>query len=336
MSNYQPFSEGLLAPLKKWFESPNVNEIMLNQPGQIYVEENGQISQYNVPEFDEARLYRLFQLLAKENNQVLDAKHPLLSGNLQDNSRIQIVLPPVAKYPLFAIRRKVQKKVSLGQYNEQKYFLQTQAFSFSNTVLNADDEKLLILYQNNKWHEFINKAILAKKNIIISGGTSSGKTTFLNACLQEIPSQDRIIILEDTREVEISHPNQVQLLASKGEQGLAPISMQELVQCCLRLRPDRIIMGEIRGKEILDFISACSTGHEGGLTTIHANNPQIAFMRMTQMYKLNNVPAMTDNDILRELKSVVDIIIQVEKTSMGRMAKSIYYKGAMNNNEFLE
>ncbi len=120
----------------------------------------------------------------------------------------------------------------------------------------------------------------------------------------------------------------MQLLASKHAQGSAKINMQDLVQCCLRLRPDRIIMGEIRGREILDFISACSTGHEGSLTTIHANSPRIAFMRMTQMYKLNNVPAMSDEDILRELKEVIDIIIQVEKTADGRIAKSIYYKGA--------
>ncbi len=133
-------------------------------------------------------------------------------------------------------------------------------------------------------------------------------------------------MLEDTREIETPHENQVQLLATKGEQGLAKISMQDLVQCSLRLRPDRIIMGEIRGKEILDFVSACSTGHEGSLTTIHANNPRIAFMRMTQLYKLNHLPAMTDDDILRELKEVIDIIVQVGKTKNGRQVNSIYYK----------
>lgn len=104
--------------------------------------------------------------------------------------------------------------------------------------------------------------------------------------------------------------------------------LQDLVQASLRLRPDRIIMGEIRGKEIIDFVSACSTGHEGGMTTIHANNPRIAFMRMTQMYKLNNVPSMTDVDIMRELKEVIDIVIQLNKTKSGRLASSIYYKHA--------
>ena len=194
--------------------------------------------------------------------------------------------------------------------------------------LSEDDQRLVSLYHEGAWHAFIQSAILAKKNIVISGGTSSGKTTYLNACLAHIPLGDRIIVLEDTREIETAHPNQVQLLASKGDQGIAKVSMQDLVQACLRLRPDRIIMGEIRGKEIMDFVSACSTGHEGSITTIHANNPRVAFMRMTQMYKLNNVPSMTDADIFRELNEVIDIVIQLSKTAEGRIADSIYYKHA--------
>ena len=102
--------------------------------------------------------------------------------------------------------------------------------------------------------------------------------------------------------------------------------MQDLVQCCLRLRPDRIIVGEVRGREILDFLSASSTGHEGSFTSIHANNPRIAFMRMTQLYKQNNVPSMSDQDILREINKVVDIIIQVGKGAQGRHIQSVYYK----------
>lgn len=102
--------------------------------------------------------------------------------------------------------------------------------------------------------------------------------------------------------------------------------MQDLVQCCLRLRPDRIILGEIRGREILDFLGASSTGHEGSLTSIHANNPRIAFMRMKQLYKQNNVPSMSDQDIFHEINEVVDIIIQVGKGANGRHVQSVYYK----------
>jgi type IV secretion system protein VirB11 len=192
--------------------------------------------------------------------------------------------------------------------------------------LNAES-KLSYLYKTKNYAEFIKLAISLRKNIVISGGTSSGKTTYLNACIKYIPKDQRLILLEDTRELKISHDNYVSLLASKGEQSRANITMQDLVQCALRLRPDRIIMGEIRGKEIMDFVSACSTGHDGSLTSIHANSPTGAFMRMVQLYKLNCVPSMRDDEILSQLKSVIDIVIQLNKTPRGRCVGGVYFKG---------
>lgn len=328
MSKYSPGAEGLLSPLKTWLDNPNVSEILMNKAGEAFIEERGEMFKVSVPELTDERVMRLFHLIANENKQTLAVEKPLLSGNLADGSRIQIVLPPTASNPTLSIRRSTMKNMQLILCEIQGFFRGANPFYLNKAHEFDTDDELKEHYQSRRWYSFIEQAIIKRKNIIISGGTSSGKTTFLNACLREIPKGERIIILEDTREIDIPHENKVQLLASKHEQGLAKVSMQDLVQCCLRLRPDRIIMGEIRGKEILDFISACSTGHEGSLTTIHANNPEIAFMRMVQMYKLNNVPAMTDEDILRELKAVIDIIIQVEKMPEGRRVKSIYYKGA--------
>ena len=166
-----------------------------------------------------------------------------------------------------------------------------------------------------------------KKNIVISGATSSGKTTFLNSCIGQIPSHERLITLEDTYEIDVSHQNLVRLksLKKSGNQ-TATVTMQDLVQASLRLRPDRIIMGEIRGREIFDFVSACSTGHSGALATIHANNPRVAFMRMAQLYKLNKVSGMSDADIHRELHEVIDIVVQLQKTNEGRRLVEVYYK----------
>jgi type IV secretion system protein VirB11 len=196
-------------------------------------------------------------------------------------------------------------------------------------ALSANDRALGALYHQGAWGDFIALAVHLKKNIVVSGETSSGKTTYLNACIGNIPHHERIITLEDTYEISIPHQNVVRLCApKKGVGTTVGLCMQDLVQCALRLRPDRLIMGEIRGAEILDFISACATGHEGSITSIHANNPRIAFMRMTQLYKLNNVPSMRDEDILRELHEIIDIIIQVAKTPNGRRAASFYYKHA--------
>ena len=328
-NQYAPASDGLLAPIKTWLQDKDISEIMLNRPGEIYIEKKGKMSQHAVPAYNERMLTNLFQLIANENKQALSAQQPLLSGSLLDGSRVQLVLPPTAKHLTFSIRRKVVNNLNLQDYAKQAYYRNMMPYDIhaaSFSMLPDTEKELVELFHQHDWERFIHRAIDLRKNIVISGGTSSGKTTYLNACLRRIDKEDRLLILEDTREIDIPHQNQVNLLAHKDEQGLAKVSMQDLLKCCLRLRPDRIIMGEIRGAEIMDFVSACSTGHEGSLTTIHANNPRIAFMRMTQMYKQNNVPSMTDADILRELKEVIDIIIQIHKTPQGRLAHSIYYK----------
>ena len=329
MTKFAADSSGLLTPLQPWLNDPSVSEILINQPQEVFIEKGDQLTRHAVPDYDVQTLQMLFRLIANENQQALSSRTPLLSGNLLDGSRVQLVMPPTAKHHSLSIRRKVVQKLTLDNYSKLNFYHHAKPFDIKSQHIDNlpdTDKTLLQLYQDQDWDSFIEQAIAFRKNIIISGGTSSGKTTFLNACLQHIDNDERIITLEDTREIDIPHPNQVNLLAPKGNQGLANISMQNLVQCCLRLRPDRIIMGEVRGKEILDFVSACSTGPEGSLTTIHANNPRIAFMRMTQMYKLNNVPAMSDADILNELKEIVDIIVQVAKTPQGRCVQSVYYK----------
>jgi len=350
-----PGSMELLQPIKNFLQDPEISEIILNKPQEIWIEKSGVLIQESIfiEAFTEIYLHRLFQLIANENQQKISKTYPLLSGSLLDGSRVQLCIPPVSKHYVFSIRRKTIRNLCLKDYEAMGFYQQAYISHIGldrdtgidlvspltlpsppaplplvvegrNT--NNSNQKLLDLYHSQNFPEFINQAILNKKNIVISGGTSSGKTTFLNSCLKNIPLDQRLIILEDTREIEIPHLNQVQLLAFKSDQGESQISMQDLVQCCLRLRPDRIIMGEIRGREIMDFVSACSTGHECSLTTIHANNPEIAFMRMTQMYKLNQVPSMTDQDILRELKSVIDIIIQINKTPEGRRVQGVYFK----------
>ncbi len=275
-------------------------------------------------------LERLFRLIANENHQIISRQQPLLSGNLPDGSRVQLCLPPVSQTPVFAIRRQTVKRMMLSDYHQQGFYRDVHMISIEGG-LDSDPTHHVLLeyYQQQRWHQFIQQAVKLRKNILISGGTSSGKTTFLNACLSEIDADERLLVLEDTREVQVPHSNHVSLLAVKGDQGEAKVTMQDLVQCCLRLRPDRIIMGEIRGAEIMDFVHACSTGHEGALASIHANNPQMAFMRMIQMYKLNNVPTMSDQDILQLLKAVVDIIVQVVKTADGRKLHSVYYQQAL-------
>jgi type IV secretion system protein VirB11 len=322
MGIFKPGALGLLAPIQHLLDNPKISEILINKEQEVWFEAQGKFFKEMIPEFTSLHLKNLFQLIANESEQTINKNTPLLSGSLSNGMRVQLCVPPTAKHHTLSIRKQSFAKSTLDDFANSNFYSKTTPTP--NTV-SQQEQQLQQLYQEQNWHELINQAIKIKKNIVISGGTSAGKTTYLNACLQAININERLVILEDTREVNAPHPNQVQLLANKNEQGLAKVSMQDLVQCSLRLRPDRIIMGEIRGAEIMDFVSACSTGHPGSLTTIHANNPKQAFDRMTQLYKLNNVPSMTDKEIQKQLRSVIDIIVQLEKTPQGRRATSIYF-----------
>ncbi len=327
-----PGSAGLLTPIQSLLDEKNVSEILINRPGEVFVERQGIMERLEMKVLDAQHIRRLFTFIANENGQHLSGESPILSGNLQDGSRVQLVTPPASKFYTLSIRRPSIKKQTLEDYRHSAFYSRTQPFDIhasNESYFTSQESELRRLYQASLWADFIALAVIFKKNIVISGETSSGKTTFLNACAAHIPVHERIITLEDTYEIDIPHQNRVALLALKGLEGRSPkLSMQDLVQCGLRLRPDRILMGETRGREILDLISACSTGHAGSITTIHAPNPRVAFMRMTQMYKLNNVPSMRDEDIHRELHEVIDIIIQMTRTSAGRGVSYVYYKNA--------
>ena len=328
----KPGVEGLLSPLMPWLTDARVSEIMMNSPREVFVERDGHMSRHDVSALTPLYAQRLFQMIANESNQRLDDEHPLLSGNLYDGTRVQLITPPVSLYHTLSIRKASVKPLALQDYENVGFYQALLPFHANDDSVALTDEidrELLALYTAGHWNAFIHRAIDARKNIVISGGTSSGKTTYLNACLKAIDVSERLILLEDTRELTVPHANHVALLASKGGQGKASVDMQTLLQATLRLRPDRIIMGEIRGREIMDFVMACSTGHEGSITSIHANNPRIAMLRMVQLYKQNNVPSMRDEEIRAELNSVIDIILQVGKTAKGRVAQSCYYKGAV-------
>ena len=332
VTHFKPGSEGLLAPLNPWFEDAQVSEILINKPGEVFVEKKGAMHRFEVPVLNELHLKRLFNFIANENGQTIGRDRPLLSGNLFDGSRVQLVLPPASAHFSLSIRRKTLMDVSFEDYKSRGFFDSVKPFyldSSDEELLNEGDKELLALFHARQWADFFELAIAHKKNIVIAGATSSGKTTFLNACLKKIPHHERIITLEDTFELEPPHPNRVSLFAPKKiNEHEAGVSMQDLVQCSLRLRPDRIFMGEIRGAEIMDFVSACSTGHEGSITSIHASNPRIAFARMTQLYKRNNVPSMSDKDIMRELTSVIDIVIQTKMENGVRKISYAYFKTA--------
>jgi len=184
---------------------------------------------------------------------------------------------------------------------------------------------LVVSFQDGRFREFLEKALTAKKNILISAGTSAGKTTFLNACLKTIPMEERIITIEDAREVKPPQANRLHLLSSRGGQGRAKLTPPELLEASLRLRPDRIILGELRGAEAFTYLRAINSGHPGSLTTIHSDSPLLAFEQLSLMVMQANM-GLERSQILKYVRSIIPIVVQLKRDGQGRRVISeIYY-----------
>ena len=184
--------------------------------------------------------------------------------------------------------------------------------------------------KENKIQEFLTQAVLLKKNILISGGTSTGKTTFTNAILSCIKKTERIITIEDAREIIIENENILHLLASKGNQGRAKVQTQDLIEASLRLRPDRIIVGELRGAEAFSFLRAINTGHPGSISTLHADSPEMAFQQLKLMVMQSNLN-ISAAEVLEYIRAIVDIVVQLKRSDQGqRYISDIYFKDGIN------
>lgn len=317
-----------LAPLKPFFDQAGVSEISINRPGEIWVEIGGDMERHEIPELDLEHLKSLGRLVAQYSEQHLSEETPVLSATLPQGFRIQVVFPPAVEPSLIAIsiRKATTVNLDLDQYEALGAFHSTVVRHEDNPI----DTELRALLDAGSIKEFIKKAILAKKNIIISGGTSTGKTTFLNAALKVIPPTERIITCEDAREIMIPHiVNRVHLLASKGGQGRAKVTMQDLIEASLRLRPDRLMLGELRGKEAFSFMRAVNTGHPGSISTLHADTPELAIEQLILMIMQADL-GITRDQIKSYVENVINIIVQLKRGERGmRYVSQVYFKESL-------
>lgn len=315
-----------LLPFQEIFDQDGVNEVMINKPGELWVEKGGDQHLVSMPEIDMDHLLGLGRLIAQSTAQSISEETPLLSATLPNGYRIQVVFPPATEQETiaFAIRKGSTMHLTLDKYAEMGAFDNTS----TQEVIDGNDAILREHLQQNNIKEFIRHAVQCKKNIIISGGTSTGKTTFTNAALGEIPTHERLITVEDAREVVLDqHPNKVHLLASKGGQGRAKVSTQDLIEACLRLRPDRIIVGELRGAEAFSFLRAINTGHPGSISTLHADTPTMALEQLKLMVMQAGL-GMPPDEIKKYISEVIDIVVQLKRGDGGRrFVSEVYFKG---------
>lgn len=288
-----------LGPLEPLLQDPTVSDILVNTHKQVYVERKGQLELTNVTFKDDGHLLRIIDKIVSQVGRRVDESSPMCDARLSDGSRVNAIIPPLAvDGPLLSIRR------------------------FNNDKLMPED---LVAYQSITagMLEIMKACVRSRLNIIVSGGTGSGKTTMLNALSAYISPKERVLTIEDAAELQLKQPHVVRLETRPPNlEGEGAVRQRELLINALRMRPDRIVIGECRGEEALDMLQAMNTGHDGSMTTIHANTPRDVISRLEVMVTLGSSLPITA--IRAQIASAVDLIIQCERLSDGaRRVRSV-------------
>jgi type IV secretion system protein VirB11 len=314
-----------LSALAPWLTRDDVTDLLINQPGEVWIETtSGLLTRIAAPQVTDVVLQRLARQIAAATHQGVNREQPLLSATLPDGGRVQIIAPPATRKGMaIAIRRHVISDLSVDDLAGMGLFHDTGG----HPRRTAQDSELAALLKSGDKAGFLKEAVRAKKTIVISGGTSTGKTTLLNALVQEIDTNERLLVIEDAREIRLDHPNAVGLIAVRGDQGEARVDADDLLRASLRMRPDRILLGELRGKEAFAFLRAINSGHPGSITTVHADSPegaldQIALLAMTSGLDLGW------NKIQTYVRRVIDVIVQLDRQGGKRRVSEVRFMAA--------
>ena len=280
-------------PLERLLADPTVSEIMVNGPKDIWIERAGLLSQTALTFTDSSHLRRIITKMVGQIGRRIDESSPLVDARLPDGSRVNAIIPPLSlSGPLLTIRKFAQNRFAVSELIEIG-------------TLSEDAAK------------FLENCIHAQLNILISGGTGSGKTTFLNALSAAIPDSDRIVTIEDAAELQLDQQHVLRLESRpKNIEGEGEITIRDLVRNALRMRPDRIIVGEVRGAEALDMLQAMNTGHEGSLSTVHANAPRDALNRLETMVMMAGYE-LPLRAIRSHVSSALDLVVQLDRLDDG-------------------
>jgi pilus assembly protein CpaF len=285
---------GFLSPVLQQLDDPNVTEVLINGPREIFVERRGKLSRLDAAFASADVLMSALRVIAQYVGRALDADHPILEGRLPDGSRVEALIPPVSPDgPSVAIRR----------FSKDKLTLQRLIELGALTVDAAETLRVLIE---------------CKQNIVVAGGTGSGKTSMLNALSALVPTGERIVVIEDAKELQLQREHVVQLESRPLDaKGRGAVTIRDLFKATLRMRPDRIVLGEIRGGEALDLVQAMTSGHGGCLTTVHATYPIDTLNRLETMALMGGVD-LPLTALRAQLASAVDIIVQTARMRDGR------------------
>jgi type IV secretion system protein VirB11 len=312
------FTRQCLDPIMGFLKEENVTEILINRPNEVFVERLGDshMQAYSIAEADHDWIERLCYSVAGATGQEVNKERPILSATLPSGERFQCALDSVApEGGAISIRKQVIKDMNLDGYEQVGAFSSVRT---DNHLGRSDDEATLgDLIRAGNIKEVLRFAVQKRISIVVSGGTATGKTTFFNALLKEIPEHERLVTIEDARELRSPLPNTLSLLVSKGDQGMARVTAQQLLEASLRMRPDRILLGELRGAEAFTFLQAVNTGHPGSITSVHANTPRAAYQRLALMVMQSGVD-LTQEQLIAYLEETIPLVVQLARGAGGK------------------
>ncbi len=315
-----------LRSLRPLLADPDVMEFCINQPGEAFIETAAGWRREVLPFADFDWCSRFAKLVANSTQQRIDETSPLLSAALPSGERIQIVIPPAttAGCVAIAIRRPADTVWSIAELARQGIFQRTV---HARRTLGPAEGELLRLLSAGDYVSFMRLAVVSRKNILVSGPTGSGKTTWTKALIREIPGDERLVTIEDARELILDgHPNHVRLYYSKDDQGVARVTPKQLLESCLRMKPDRILLAELRAEEAFDYLRNVNSGHPGSITSVHAASAELAFEQLVLLVKQNRGGrTLARRDIKSLLYLLVDVVIQFGVDGHRRFIKEIWY-----------
>jgi type IV secretion system protein VirB11 len=316
-----------LRVLDRFLCDPNVTEFCVNTPGEAFIETAEGWRRELIPEISFEWCLRFARLVANFTGQRVDASSPLLSGALPAGERVQIVLPPATtpRTVSITIRRPSGQQWSIEELGRSGIFSRARRSGQSNDETKS---KLLELLASKEYEAFMRLAVIARKNILVSGPTGSGKTTWTKALIREIPADERLITIEDAKELVLDrHPNHVRLFYSKDDQGLSRVTPKQLLESCLRMKPDRILLAELRAEEAFDFLRNVNSGHPGSITSVHASSAALAFEQLTLLVKQSVAGReMARREIRSLLYVLIDVVIQFSCWRNKRFIEEIWYE----------
>lgn len=282
-----------LGPLEPLLADPTISDILVNSHGKIYVERRGKLEVTDVAFKDDEHLMRVIERIVSSVGRRIDESSPMVDARLKDGSRVNAIIPPLSiDGPVLSIRRFGAEPLRMNSL-------------IDNKALTKDIADMLEMCVN------------ARLNVLISGGTGAGKTTLLNALSAYIPETERIVTIEDSAELQLQQPHVVRLETRPPNiEGKGEVTQRDLVRNALRMRPDRIVIGEVRGGEAIDMLQAMNTGHDGSLTTIHANTPRDALARIETMIQMTGM-RLSDRAMRQQIASALDLVLQVARLSDG-------------------